>query len=69
MQASLKSLVSHVFGQSTRSAETQRTLCAPQPLAINLHQFVSGGTAAPRSGWSVAAPRSGWSVAAPRSGW
>lgn len=60
MQASFKSFVSRAFGQSLRTAETSRTIGAPQPLPAKLHQYVGGGVAAPRSGWSVEAPRSGW---------
>jgi len=69
MQASLKSFVSRALGQSVRAAEISRTIGAPQALPAHLHQFVGGGVAAPKSGWSVAAPKSGWGVAAPKSGW
>ena len=69
MQASLKSLVSRAFGQSVRAAETSRAVGAPQLLPVHLYQFIGGGVAAPKSGWSVDAPKSGWSVGAPKSGW
>lgn len=60
MQASLKSLVSRAFGQSARAIEASRTIGAPQPLPTQLHQFVGGGVAAPKHGWSVEAPKHGW---------
>lgn len=69
MQASFKSLVSRAFGQSLRSVQVQRTIGAPQALPTQLYQFVAGGVAAPKSGWSAQAPKSGWSVEAPKSGW
>lgn len=60
MQSSLKSIVSRAFGRSVRAAETSREIGAPQPLPAHLHQYVGGGVAAPKSGWSVDAPKSGW---------
>ncbi len=60
MQASLKSLVSRAFGQGARANEASRAIGSPQPLSTQLHQFVGGGVAAPKSGWSVEAPKSGW---------
>jgi len=69
MQASLKSIVSRAFRQDGRAAETPCTIGTPQPLPAHLYQFVGGGVAAPKSGWSIDAPKSGWSVEAPKSGW
>lgn len=60
MQASLKSLVSRAFGQSVRFAGLSRTIGTPQPLPTHLHQFVGGGTAAPKRGWDIEAPKRGW---------
>ena len=60
MQASLKSFVSRALRQSVRATETSRTISAPQLLPAHLHQFVGGGTAAPRSGSDIEAPRRGW---------
>ncbi len=60
MQASLKSLVSLAFGRSARAEKVQRTIGAPQTLPTQLHQFVGGGVAAPKHGWSVEAPKHGW---------
>lgn len=60
MQASLKSLVSRAFGQGTPATEASRKIGAPQPLPVQLHQFVGGGVAAPRRGWDAEAPRRGW---------
>ncbi|MEO8122441.1 MAG: hypothetical protein ABI633_00150 [Burkholderiales bacterium] len=59
MQASLKSFVSRALRQSVRVAEASRTIGAPQPLPVHLHQFVGGG--APKGGWAAAsAPKGGW---------
>ncbi len=60
MQSSLKSIVFRAFGRSVRAADTSREIGAPQPLPAHLHQYVGGGVAAPKSGWSVDAPKSGW---------
>lgn len=60
MQSSLKSIVSRAFVRSVRAAQTSREIGAPQPLPAHLHQYVGGGVAAPKSGWSVDAPKSGW---------
>lgn len=60
MQASLKSLVSRAFGQSARAIDASRTIGAPKLLPTQLHQFVGGGTAAPKRGWDVEAPKRGW---------